>query len=332
MESPFECRVLPSPGDPSNTLVYGEAIENNSCPCGENKMLIQLYDASGFPVRGGGHDVKVALSPEFDDASSAHLASPLGKKRMGFVEAKVEDHGDGYYTATYTVTRSGDYNMWARVGGWLVKPPTSSLFVTDLGRQSSFSPTRRSSSSSSSSSKASKPKVFPLTAVASFPRKIYVFEGQPHVKTSSLDLSRFQTGNVENYLDMATSAGVKSQFSINLRDKHGNFANCENNEVEVSIQYSDSNQIPVDYSVTEKKVGVYCVDFKPQMAGEVVVTCTMKVLVDDTAGGRGGLADPYDHRYSDGRGEAEAGTRRAKRIVKRVWFRDEARSERRIRC
>jgi hypothetical protein len=262
-------------------------------------MLIHVHDAQGFPVRGGGHDVSVALVPELDDGSSHHTISPLGKKRIGVVEAKVEDHDDGYYTATFTVTRSGDYNMWARIGGWLVNPTGGpSSFVTDSERPSSLSPPPQTSRQRRNSRSSKKQKLSPLTMVASFPRKVRIFEGLPHAKTSSLDLSRFQNGNVENYFDMATNVGMISKFFINLRDKYGNFAKCERDGVDISITYCDAGHTAVPFSVTEEKLGVYGVEFKPLIAGEVIVVCTMSAAAEDEGVDElGSLTDPYDHRY-----------------------------------
>ena len=298
-DSPFEIRMFPPIADPSHSIISGVLAEDNSCQCGESKVLIQLFDPSGIPVRGGGHNIKVTLSPQFEDQSSISqkIMSPLGKKRMGAVDGKVEDHGDGYYTGTFTVTRSGEYSMWVRIGGWLCEAMggAPALQKTNGDEDKGAQPRKKRDSSS-------KPKVFPLTAISTFPRKVYVLEGPPHVRTSSLDLSRFQ-GNTESYggQGMTTSVGVRCQFFIHLRDIYSNYANCENNAIEVMISYSRTDK-PVPFSVTEKKMGVYEVDFRPQTSGEISIVCTMRAVVDDGQK----MVDPYDHRYFEELSEGQA--------------------------
>ena len=124
-ESPFRVTVTPGVVDPQYCRVHGPVVVANEAQVGGvTRVLVQLFDGPNMPLRGGGHNVKVSMA----------VVSGDGKKRVGKVEFDVVDHGDGFYTASKCLTRSGEYHLWVRVGGWDVGGG-GSVFVTEGGEE-----------------------------------------------------------------------------------------------------------------------------------------------------------------------------------------------------
>jgi hypothetical protein len=315
-ESPFTLRVIPSDVSPEQSETFGTLASTDACECGgTTRILLQLFSAPGVPLRGGGHNVRMSLSPDAPEGGGTRSA--LGK-RISTIDFKIEDHGDGFYTGSSSLTRSGEYNLWVRVGGWDTNSSHSaahskSPFLTEAG------------AAGGKSSVA----LAPVTPVAGFPRKVYVAEGPPHARTCSVDVSQFQQpmnlhghnqvrpatpplyrrrrcspqpNSSRSQLELSTSAGSASQFSLHLKDVYGNYTSCQPHEIEVYVRYMDAD---VPFSVVERKAGIYDVDFKPSKAGQVTVLCFVMGVGggENPAGvGVGGVAgddqfDPYDHQY-----------------------------------
>jgi hypothetical protein len=317
-DSPFNINIGCSQVNPSCCLVHGDVVYDNTAKCGgTTRMLIQLYSSVNVPCRGGGHNVKVTMSPE--QSHTKVISSPLGK-RISTVEYAVEDHGDGFYTATAALTKRGDYNLWVRVGGWAVQlnnQGTASSFITQeegdhnqgLGFMSDITNT----------------EIQGLMHVNSFPRKITVLPARPHASTSSIDLSDFfSTADVATpdaiLGNVKTSANSLCRFSLHIRDIFGNYAQCYRNQIEVYIRYdNDGDSIDVAFSVIEKKFGVYDIEFRPSSAGVITVNCFVLGLQESSrhggAGGGDGEVDPYDHQYDEGFDSTRKNTTDARKRV-----------------
>lgn len=100
-ESDGEPEKPPGPVDASRCRAHGPAF-SGAAACQPVKMTITARDSSGKRIREGGAHILVMVEPTAA-LGAAEEPEPI--------QAEVSDHGDGTYTATYSVPTKGNYQV-----------------------------------------------------------------------------------------------------------------------------------------------------------------------------------------------------------------------------
>ncbi|KAI3434787.1 hypothetical protein D9Q98_002845 [Chlorella vulgaris] len=106
-ESDGEPEKPPGPVDASRCRAHGPAF-SGAAACQPVKMTITARDSSGKRIREGGAHILVMVEP---------TAAPGAAEEPEPIQAEVSDHGDGTYTATYSVPTKGNYQLHIEVNG-----------------------------------------------------------------------------------------------------------------------------------------------------------------------------------------------------------------------
>lgn len=97
----------PGPLDPARCRVHGPGFGGGAA--GQVvKLTLTARDAAGKRIREGGAHVLVLVEPPAGGAASASDDEPEP------IQAEVQDHGDGTYSATYAVPAKGTYQARRR--------------------------------------------------------------------------------------------------------------------------------------------------------------------------------------------------------------------------
>lgn len=104
------------PLDPARCRVHGPGFSGGAA--GQPvKLTLTARDANGKRIREGGAMVLVMVEPP---------RAPGAEEEPDAIEAEVTDHGDGTYTAVYTVPTKGNYQVrWAAWCGCSTVQPTA---------------------------------------------------------------------------------------------------------------------------------------------------------------------------------------------------------------